>query len=105
MAGRGGSRKGAGRKAKPVKPAAVAKGVANEILSFLALDKTKHPKKCHCLLCRWRRLAEARDERLRFAVEKSLLDRTLGLPAQAIEQKHSGRVTLEGLVCGEKEEE
>jgi len=105
MAGRGGARSGAGRKAKPVKPAAVSKGVADEILTFLALDKTKHPKKCRCLLCRWRRLADALDLRLRFQVEKSLLDRTLGLPAQTVDNKHSGKVTLEGLVCGEKEED
>jgi hypothetical protein len=105
MAGRGGARSGAGRKAKPVIPAAVSKGVANEILGFLALDKTGHPKKCRCLMCRWRMLANALDMRLRFQVEKSLLDRTLGLPTQAIDNKHSGKVTLEGLVCGEKEEE
>ena len=104
MAGRGGARSGAGRKAKPVKPAAVSKGVAGEILTFLALDKTKHPKKCRCLNCRWRELATAKDMRLRFQVEKSLLDRVIGLPAQAIEQKHSGKVTLEGLVCGEVED-
>lgn len=103
MAGRGGARTGAGRKAKPTAPAAVSKGVANEILNFLALDKTKHPKKCRCLLCRWRRLSEAMDLRLRFAVEKSLLDRTLGLPAQSIENKHSGKITLEQLICGDKE--
>jgi hypothetical protein len=102
---RGGARSGAGRKAKPAKPAAVSKGVADEILTFLALAKTGHPKKCRCLMCRWRVLADAFDLRLRFHVEKSLLDRTLGLPAQAIENKHSGKVTLEGLVCGEKEEE
>jgi hypothetical protein len=105
MAGRGGARTGAGRKAKPVKPAAVAKNVADDILTFLAQEKTGHPKKCRCLKCRWRVLAEAMDLRLRFQVEKSLLDRTLGLPAQAIENKHSGKVTLEELVCGKKEEE
>jgi hypothetical protein len=105
MAGRGGARTGAGRKAKPVKPAAVSKNVADEILTFLALEKTGHRQTCRCLKCRWRTLADALDMRLRFHVEKSLLDRTLGLPAQAIENKHSGKVTLEGLVCGEKEEE
>lgn len=105
MAGRGGARSGAGRKAKPVKPPAVSKGVADEILTFLALEKSPHPQKCRCLKCRWRTLAEALDLRLRFQVEKSLLDRTIGLPAQAIENKHSGKVTLEALVCGEKEEE
>ena len=85
MAARGGARAGAGRKAKPAKPAAVSKDVADEILTFLALEKTKHPKKCRCLLCRWRTLSNATDLRLRFTVEKSLLDRTIGLPAQAIE--------------------
>jgi hypothetical protein len=105
MAGRGGARTGAGRKAKPAKPPAVSKSVADDILTFLALDKTGHPKKCRCLKCRWRALGDAMDMRLRFQVEKSLLDRTLGLPAQAIENKHSGKVTLEGLVCGEKEED
>jgi hypothetical protein len=105
MAGRGGARSGAGRKAKPKAPAAVGKGVANEILTFLALTKNPHPQSCHCLKCRWRALSEAFDQRLRFQVENSLLNRTLGLPMQAIEQKHSGKVTLEGLVCGEREEE
>jgi|ERR1035441_2015913 hypothetical protein len=104
MAGRGGARSGAGRKAKPVKPAAVSKSVADEILTYLALDKRPHPQKCRCLKCRWRELANANDMRLRFQVEKSLLDRVIGLPTQAIEQKHSGKVTLEGLVCGEVEE-
>ncbi len=106
MAGRGGARSGAGRKAKPTKPAAVSKGVADEILAFLALEKskTKHPKVCRCLKCRWRKLANARDLRLRFQVEKSLLDRVLGLPAQTLENKHSGKVTLEQLICGGEEE-
>jgi hypothetical protein len=105
MAGRGGARAGAGRKAKPSKPAAVSKNVADEILTFLALERSPHPQKCRCIRCRWRVLSDALDLRLRFHVEKSLLDRTLGLPAQAIENKHSGKVTLEGLICGEREED
>lgn len=105
MAGRGGSRSGAGRKPKATKPAAVSKGVADEILTFLALENTKHTKKCRCLLCRWRKLSDAEDLRLRFHVEKSLLDRTLGLPAQTVLNRLSGKVTLEQLICGDKEEE
>ena len=105
MAGRGGARSGAGRKAKPVKPAAVSKGVADEILTFIALEKNPHPGKCRCIKCRWRWLSDAFDQRLRYMVEKSLLDRTIGLPAQTVENKHSGKVTLESLVCGDKEEE
>ena len=104
MAGRGGARTGAGRKAKPKAPAAVSKGVANEILTFLALKTNPH-KDCRCLKCRWRGLADAFDQRLRYAVEKSLLDRTIGLPAQTVENKHSGKVTLERLICGGGEEE
>ncbi len=109
MAGRGGPRANAGRKAKPTKPAAVSKTVAQEILDFLALekDKVKHPKSCCCLKCRWRALATAKDLRLRFQVEKSLLDRVVGLPAQAIEHKGDLRVQLEAeiaqrLVAGRK---
>ena len=105
MAGRGGARSGAGRKAKPKLPAAVSKGVADEILRFLALEKTKHPGSCRCLLCRWRTLSDAEDLRLRFHVEKSLLDRTLGLPAQTVLNRLSGKVTLERLICGGGEEE
>ncbi len=94
MAGRGGSRPNAGRKAKPTKPAAVSKTVADEILAFLALDKdkVKHHGSCCCLKCRWRKLAMAKDLRLRFQVEKSLLDRVLGLPSQAV--THQGELTL-----------
>lgn len=102
---RGGARAGAGRRAKPTKPAAVSKGVAQEILEFLAKPSNPHGDLCRCIKCRWRRLSEAMDLRLRFHVEKSLLDRTVGLPSQAVEHKHSGKVTLEQLVCGEKEPE
>jgi hypothetical protein len=105
MAGRGGARTGAGRKAKPTKPAAVSKSVAEDLLAFMALQKNPHPKKCRCLMCRWRRLGDAFDERMRFRVEKNLLDRVLGLPAMTLENKHSGKVTLESLVTGEKDEE
>jgi hypothetical protein len=91
MAGRGGARAGAGRKAKPSKPSAVSKNVADEILTFLALTKTGHPKKCRCLKCRWWQLSAALDMRLRFQVEKSLLDRTIGLPAQAIDMELTGK--------------
>ena len=105
MAGRGGARSGAGRKAKPTKPGSVSKGVAEDILAFLALEKgkTKHPAACRCLLCRWRTLSDAEDLRLRFHVEKSLLDRTLGLPAQTVLNRLSGRLTLEQLICGSDE--
>jgi hypothetical protein len=103
MAGRGGSRPGAGRKAKPSKPAAVSKSVADEILNFLALEKNPHKEACRCLKCRWRALSEAFDMRLRYHVEKNLLDRTLGLPAQTVQNNHSGKVTLEQLVCGDEE--
>jgi hypothetical protein len=94
MAGRGGARPNAGRKAKPTKPAAVSKTVADEILAFIALEKkkVKHVKGCCCLKCRWRTLAMAKDLRLRFQVEKALLDRVLGLPSQAV--THKGEVTL-----------
>jgi hypothetical protein len=94
MAGRGGPRANAGRKPKPTKPAAVSKNVADEILDFLALDKDKikHKKGCCCLKCRWRALATAKDLRLRFQVEKSLMDRVLGLPSQAV--THKGELTL-----------
>jgi hypothetical protein len=102
MAGRGGKRTGAGRKTKATKPATVSKSVADEILAFLALEKNTHPKKCRCLKCRWRALSDAFDMRLRYQVEKSLLDRTIGLPAQTVENKHSGKVTLEQLVCGDE---
>lgn len=105
MAGRGGARSGAGRKAKATKPAAVSKGVADELLTFLALEKNPHPKKCRCLLCRWRKLSYAKDQRLRFHVEKNLLDRTLGLPAQTVLNRLSGKITLEQLICGEREQE
>ena len=100
MAGRGGARPNAGRKSKPTKPAAVSKTVADEILTFLALEKNPHKGTCRCLKCRWRALSDAFDMRLRYHVEKSLLDRVLGLPAQTLENKHSGKVTLEQLVCG-----
>jgi hypothetical protein len=102
---RGGSRPGAGRAKKPTKPAAVSKSEANEILDFLALKHTKHTADCWCLKCRWRNLSRAQDLRLRFQVEKSLLDRVLGLPAQTIQQNHSGTLTLEQLVCGAGNEE
>jgi hypothetical protein len=65
--------------------------VADEILLHLALPKSGHPKKCRCLMCRWRTLSEANDLRLRFNVEKSLLDRTIGLPAQAIDMELTGK--------------
>jgi hypothetical protein len=103
MAGRGGARPNAGRKAKAAKPAAVSKSVADDILTFLALEKNPHKPTCRCLKCRWRSLSEAFDMRLRFHVEKSLLDRTIGLPAQTVENKHSGKITLEQLVCGDED--
>ena len=101
MAGKGGARAGAGRKPKPPKPAAVSKKVADEILDFLALPKAKvkHERSCCCLKCRWRTLATAKDLRLRFQVEKSLLDRVLGLPSQAIEHKGDIRVQLDAEIA------
>lgn len=105
MAGRGGARSGAGRKAKPKKPAAVSKGVADEILAHLALEKNPHKESCRCVKCRWRRLSDAFDMRLRFHVEKNLLDRTLGLPAQTVNQKIEGSLTLEQLICGDGTQE
>jgi hypothetical protein len=83
----------------------VAKGVADDILRFLALKKNPHKGDCRCLNCRWLTLATALDLRLRFQVEKSLLDRVIGLPAQTLETKHSGKVTLEQLICGGEEDQ
>jgi hypothetical protein len=82
-------------------PSALSKRAAEEVLDFLALKKNPHGDdgKCRCLKCRWRVLSDAMDLRLRFHVEKALLDRVHGLPAQTIE--HAGHVTLEQLVCGE----
>jgi len=100
---KGGARPGAGRKAKAKIPAAASKRAAEEILDFLALQKNPHHADkngipCRCLNCRWRVLSDAMDLRLRFHVERALLDRVHGLPSQTIE--HSGHVTLEQLVCG-----
>lgn len=103
MAGKGGARPGAGRKPKPAKPAAVSKGAADEILDFLALEVNPHGNKvgkdgkplCRCLKCRWRALSDAFDMRLRYQVEKSLLDRVLGLPAQAVEHKGDINIGVE----------
>lgn len=85
---RGGKRPGAGRKPTPKKSSILSKGTAGEILEHIALDKNPHGAKCRCLACRWRTLSTAHDLRLRYQVEKSLLDRVLGLPPQTVE--HSG---------------
>ena len=98
MAGKGGSRAGAGRKPKPAKPAAVSRTAADEILDFLALEKNPHRDSCRCLKCRRRVLSTALDLRLRYHVEKSLLDRVLGLPSQAIEHKGGMKLELDGQI-------
>lgn len=77
-----------GRPAKPRVPAAVSKGLAQEILDAIAAETWSHEGGCRCLKCRWRALAFAKDERLRFTVEDKLLDRILGRPANSIVAEH-----------------
>lgn len=87
MAGKGGKRPGAGRKKRAEIPEVVAKGVAQEILDFIALKENPH-KDCHCLKCRWRKLAENKDARLQFNVEESLLNRVVGRAMQNVNHIH-----------------
>lgn len=83
MAGRGGSRPGAGRKAKPKIPLEANKRIATEVLALT--KRPIHVSDCECELCRWWHLLNAKDERLRFDVLKYLTDRRDGKAVQAIQ--------------------
>jgi hypothetical protein len=84
----GGAREGSGRKAKPKPPATVGKDIAQQILAHIGEALNPHGDKCICILCRWRKLALANDQKLRYQVEDRLLSRVVGQPPQAVE--HSG---------------
>jgi|SRR5579863_3233291 len=90
---RGGARPRAGRKPKPTIPASVSQEHLGHILKFLenatnphwdAADKDgKQQQKCWCQFCRMWALSRAADPRLRYSIERALLQWQIGLPAKA----------------------
>ena len=76
---RGGPRAGAGRKPKPKIPLSADKGIATRVLASPSIkDGWPGEEK------RWLELLNAKDERLRFDVQKYLTDRRDGKPAQGV---------------------
>src|ERR1700737_428683 len=67
---RGGKREGAGRKSRPLIPQ-VSQGIASRVLTMPEDEKTGWPGEEG----RWLELLNAKDERLRFDVQKYLTDR------------------------------
>lgn len=78
--GRGGARPGSGRPAKPKVPQFANKGIASRVLASPASEKTGWTGEEQ----RWMELLNAKDERLRFDVQKYLTDRRDGKPAQGV---------------------
>lgn len=79
---KGGRRPGAGRKPKPKIELRADKGVASRVLAAKPDEQWPGEE------ARWMELLNAKDERLRFDVQKYLTDRRDGKPAQPI--RHSG---------------
>ena len=75
---KGGHRDGAGRKPKPKIELTADKGVASRVLARTAHGEWPGEE------ARWLELLNAKDERLRFDVQKYLTDRRDGKPAQGV---------------------
>lgn len=96
---RGGKRAGAGRKPKPTSPAEVTKQalsqeLAQKILDFVAQPANPHDSpatpapdkqnpKCRCICCRWWRILDSSDVRVRLIAEERLLNRAIGRAPRA----------------------
>lgn len=78
--GRGGARPGSGRPAKPKVPQFANKGIASRVLAAPANKESGWTGEEQ----RWMELLNAKDERLRFDVQKYLTDRRDGKPAQGV---------------------
>jgi len=79
----GGKREGAGRKPKAKIPLSATTGIATRVLAApTALDKDGNGWPGE--ETRWLELLNAKDERLRFDVQKYLTDRRDGKPAQGV---------------------
>lgn len=76
--GHGGKRPGAGKKPKKASAAiiAAAPALTNDLAQKLWLDEGTEK--------RWRELRDAKDQWLRFAVEKEIAHQACGKPGQAV---------------------
>lgn len=76
MSGRGGRRPGAGRPAKPkIEAPRLTKSLAIELYQDASTRK------------RWEKLRNAKDQRLRFDVEREISHQAIGRPVQALVHK------------------